>query len=121
MKFVLLLVLTGLFGVAQAATPQLTIDFKPPTLNADGTPIGAAALTYQVYLGASGKEIKYGAPIASGPYTVNLGLTPGQTVCVQVSTIANAMESIKSTEACATLPQPIPTAPTTVTVTLALK
>lgn len=120
MKFLLALVLTGLFGVAQAVTPQLTIDFKAPTLNVDGTPIGGS-LTYQVYLGASGKEIKYGAPIASSPYTFNLGMTPGQTVCAQVSTIANAVESIKSTEACATLPQPTPTAPITVTVTIALK
>lgn len=102
-----------------AAGPSVNITWAAPTANADGTAI-TGALTYQLYSGASGAEVKTGTPVSASPYVLSAGLTPGKSICVQLTAIANGVESDKTPEACATVPFPKPKSPTTVTVTIKL-
>lgn len=104
--------------VVHAATPQLTVTWTAPSNYVDGTAIGTAAITYQLYAGASGKEVKLGNPVTSPPYVISPTPAPGVTECVQVTAIVNGVESAKTPEACGTIPYPAPNTPTVVTITI---
>jgi len=116
----LVIILVTHFASAQGTTPpQFTITWVGPTNYIDGTPIGTAAITYQLYAGAgSGKEAKLGSPVTSPPYVITPSPSPGTNECVQITAIVNGVESAKSAEACATMPFPAPTSPTVVTITI---
>lgn len=102
--------------VAQAATPTVTVSWVAPTANVDGTPI-AGPITYQFYVGTSGKEVKSGQPVSG--LTMNIAAPPpGQQVCVQLTAIVNGVESDKTSEACAVMPFPQPNGPTVVTIVI---
>jgi len=121
MKYLLL----ALFGAAfvlppivAAASPTLTVTWTAPTKKEDGSLI-AGTLTYQLYSGVSGKEVKLGVPVTASPYIVTTGIpAPGQTLCFQVTAILNGVESVRTPEACVTIPYPRPVSPTQITVTV---
>lgn len=102
---------------AQAATPVVTITWVAPTQNVDLTPI-TAPLTYQLYIGKSGAEVKSGSPLAATSFTLTPSPAPGTQVCVKVTAIANGVESAQSGEACATMPFPAPNSPTVVSIVI---
>lgn len=102
--------------LAQSTTPPtVTVAWVAPTLNTDGTSI-TGALTYQLYVGASGKEASFGKPVLASPTVITPTPAPGSSVCVQVTAIANGVESDRSAEACTTIPYPTPTFPTVITI-----
>jgi len=122
MKFPFLLVSTliilSMAFAAMAATPTLTVNWMAPTQNGDGTAI-TGAITYQLYVGPTGKEVKFGNPVTSPPYVITTGIpAPGGTICVQVTATVNAIESARTPEACATIPYPRPGSPVQVSVTV---
>jgi hypothetical protein len=102
---------------ADAATPATyTVTWSAPTQYTDNSTI-AGAITYQLYVGASGQEVKYKTPVTAPPYVLVPTPAPGQT-CVQVTATVNAVESARSTEVCATVVSPAPKSPTSVTATV---
>ena len=102
---------------AQAAAPTFTITWMPPTQYEDGSPL-TAALTYQMYVGASGKEVAYKTPVTSPPYVLVPTPAAGTRICVQVTAIANGVESTRTQEVCSTVPFLAPSFPISVTVTV---
>ena len=104
--------------LAQAASPPtVTVAWVAPTQNTDGTAINGA-LTYQLYVGASGKETSFGSPVSASPFVITPTPAPGSNVCVQVTAIANGVESARSTEACTTIPYPTPNFPAVITIVI---
>ena len=102
-----------------ATTPTYTVTWSAPTKYTDQTTI-AGAITYQLYVGASGQEMRYKTPVTAPPYVLVPTPGPGQT-CVQVTATVNGVESIRSAEVCATVPLPppiIPNPPSNVTATV---
>ena len=95
--------------VALAATPTYTVTWSAPTKYTDQTTI-AGAITYQLYVGPSGQEVRYKTPVTAPPYVLVPTPGPGQT-CVQVTSTVNGVESIRSPEVCATVPLPPPIIP----------
>lgn len=112
--FLALLMLVVPASQAQA-TSQVTVSWTAPTKNTDGSAI-SGAVTYQLYVGASGKEAKLGNPVTAPPYVITPTPAPGTTVCAQITAIANAVESDKTPEACTTIPYPTPNSPSVVTI-----
>lgn len=104
-------------SAAFAAALTSTITWTPPTTNTDGTVI-SGPITYQLYVGAKGAEVKYKTPVTSPPYVLVPTPAPGTQVCVQVTATANGVESAPSAEVCAQIPQSIPNPPSNVTITL---
>ena len=104
-------------AAAFAAAPQITVSWTAPTANTDGTAI-TGAITYQLYVGTSGKEAKFGNPVTSPPYIITPTPAPGSQVCVQVTAIANGVESDRTPEACTVVPFPVPGSPTVVTIVI---
>lgn len=102
-----------------AATPSWTVTWTAPTTNTDGTAI-TSPLTYQLYVGATGAEVKNGNPVSAPPYVLSPAPAPGVNTCVQVTAIAAGIESARSKEVCATIPLPVPGTPPTVTCTIQL-
>lgn len=120
MNKILFFLISALFltmAEAQGA-PQFTVTWTAPTAYTDGTLIGTAAITYQLYSGASGAEVKLGNPVTSPPYVITPAPAPGKPLCVQVTAIVNGVESVKSAEACGTMPYPAPNSPTVITITI---
>jgi hypothetical protein len=111
---------TLLWSRAHAVTtPTYIITWSAPTRYTDQTTI-AGAITYQLYVGASGQEMRYKTPVTAPPYVLVPTPGPGQT-CVQVTSTVNGVESIRSPEVCATVPLPppiIPNPPSNVTATV---
>ncbi len=105
-----------LIRVALAASPPFVVNWVKPTTFADGTPL-TGTVTYQLYIGPSGKEVKFGNPVTSPPYSAT-SPAPGVNQCAQVTVIANGVESDRSAEACATIPYPKPAMVTSVTVSV---
>jgi fibronectin type 3 domain-containing protein len=108
MRLTIFIALLAVGFTAVAQTPRsATITFSRPTQYTDGTSIAAAtALSYKVYAGAKGSASKpVVATVTSTTATVNTGLPAGET-CVEVSVVANGVESSKSNEACKTFPFP---------------
>ena len=101
----------SLIGAAVAAT--LTATWTAPTTNTDGSPI-TAPLTYNVYSGASGAEVR----TQSGLTVTTQALTAAAGVkqCVQVTAVANDLESARTPEVCATPSFSVPNAPTGLTL-----
>jgi hypothetical protein len=97
-----------------AAAPSAVLTWTAPTLNTDGTTI-TGAITYSVYKGATGAETFFTAGITTTATT--LAGTPGTTQCFQVTAVVNGVESAKSNEVCKSFPNPVPAAPTGLTVT----
>lgn len=102
---------------AQAATPVVTVMWTPPTTFVDGTPI-VGAITYQLYVGASGAETKFGNPVTAPPYVITPTPKSGVTTCGKVTAIVNGVESAQSVEACGTVPFPTSNSPTTIIITI---
>lgn len=102
---------------AQAAAPTVTITWSAPTANTDGTAL-TGALTYQLYVGTKGAEVKYKTPVTSPPYVLVPTPSAGSQVCAQVTATASAVESAPSAEVCTQIPQSTPNAPSNVTITL---
>ncbi len=122
MKSFLLLVVSAILllgaSVTEATAPQFTITWTAPKTNVDGTAI-SGAITYQVYAGVgSGKEVKIGTPVSAASYVLTPLPAPGSNECVQVTAIANGVESARSVEACATVPFPAPSSPTVITISI---
>lgn len=112
--FLALLMLGVPVSQAQAA-PQVTVSWVAPSKFTDGTTI-AGAITYQLYVGTSGKEAKFGNPVTAPPYVITPTPAAGTQVCVQITATVNATESDKTPEACTTVPYPAPSSPTVVTI-----
>lgn len=107
-----LLAVTG--SEAQTATPQqFSITWTAPTANTDGTPI-SGPISYQLYAGAPGQEVKFGAPVTSPPYLINPVPAAGTTECVQITAIVAGVESAKTPEICAGIPALSPAPPSNV-------
>jgi len=102
--------------VVHAATPAFTVTWSAPTQYTDGTAI-AGAITYQVYAGPSGQEVKFGNPVTASPYVINPTPAPGTTLCVQVTATVAGIESDRPTEVCGTVPRQ-PKGPATTTITI---
>lgn len=106
-----------LVPLAQAATSQFSVSWSAPTTYEDASKI-TGAITYQMYVGASGKEVKFGNPVTSPPYVIVPTPAPGVTTCVQVTSTVAAVESKRPTEVCGTVPFPLPNPPATTTITI---
>jgi len=113
--FLALLILGVPASQAQAAAPQVTVSWVAPTKNEDGSAI-SGAITYQLYVGTSGKEAKFGNPVTAPPYVITPTPAAGTQVCVQITAMVGGVESAKTSEACATMPFPTPGSPTVVTI-----
>lgn len=115
---VALMALTAGLVSAQAAAPSaFTITWIPPTQFVDGT-ILTGAVTYQMYVGVTGKEVAYKTPVTSPPYVLVPTPAAGTSTCVQVTATVNGVESARSAEVCATVPFTAPNIPTAVAVTV---
>lgn len=88
-----------------------TVGWDAPTLNTDGTAI-TAPLTYNVYSGAKGAEVLDQAAVIG--LAANVAATPGVEKCIEVTAVANGVESDRSAEVCTTKPFPKPLPPTNV-------
>lgn len=120
MKKLILLLMVGLLvplSEAQGAGVAYTLTWTAPTLNTDGSSI-TGAITYQVYTGATGKEVKFGNPVTSPPYVVTPTPAAGTTLCAYVTATVGGVESAPSTEACGTIPKSTPNAPGTLIITI---
>lgn len=103
---------------AQATTPQFVVTWTPPTTNTDGTLI-TLPISYQLYTGPAGKEVKTGNPVTAPPYVVNNPAPlPGQTLCATITATVNGQTSVQTAEACGTIPFATPNPPTTVIITI---
>lgn len=114
--------LAGIFAL-HAQAPSVTLTWVAPTMNTDGTPVSSAQqpITYSIYQGPSGQEAT--TPVQTGvtalTATITSGLTPGSTVCWQLTaTDALGQTSAKTNEACVTLAPSVPNPPGNVTVKL---
>jgi hypothetical protein len=120
-KLALLLALGGI-SIAHAATCvvaapgsplTITLNFVPPTINANGTPL-TLPLTYDVYMGTvSGAETQLATGITTSPYSVSAGLAVGETYYVQMAAQDANGVSAKSNEACKSFSAPKPVITTT--------
>lgn len=111
------LLAVGLLSTAcYAVPPSYTVTWGVPTQNTDSTTI-VGAITYQLYVGPSGQEVKYKTPVTAPPYVLVPTPAAGQT-CVQVTATVNGVESALSPEVCAVVPvaKPNPPAPVTASV-----
>lgn len=90
--------------IAAAGAPlTMTLNFVPPTLNANGTPI-TLPLTYDIYLGTTsgGETLLVSGLTSTSPYVINAGLVAGNTYYVEMAAVdANGIGS-KNDEACKT-------------------
>lgn len=114
-------VMVAFDDVANAATPpQANVSWNAPTTYVDGSPITSTSpITYQLYIGSSGKEAKFGAPISnSTSMTVSSLPVSGTQWCAQVSAIVAGVESALSTEACTVVPFPTPNSPIVITIVI---
>jgi hypothetical protein len=107
-----------LMWAAEAATPPTaTVTWTKPSLYTDGTAIGTAAVTYQLYVGATGAEVAYKTPVTSPPYVLVPTPTPGTAFCVQVTATVAGVESDRTQEVCSMIPKvTTPAAPTALKV-----
>lgn len=105
----------ALSGCAQAvaATVSKTATWAAPTLNTDGSAI-TDAITYNVYAGASGKEVLLKSGVTAP--TLSVATTAGTATCVQVTTVVDTVESARTPEVCVTSSFPTPDPPTTLTL-----
>jgi hypothetical protein len=89
--------------VAAPGSPlTITLNFVPPTLNTDGTPI-TLPLTYDVYMGtSSGGESQLATGITASPYSISAGLAAGNTYYVQMAAQDANGVGPKTNEACKT-------------------
>lgn len=110
------LLLGAVACLAQAATPTFTVTWPAPTQYEDGSTI-VGAITYQLYVGPKGAEVKYKTPVTSPPYILVPTPGPGVT-CAQVTATVGGVESARSGEACGTVAAPIPKPPATVVATV---
>lgn len=102
-------------AVAQAVGNTATITWGPPTGNTDGTAL-AGTITYNIYQGAKGAEVKTASGVSGTSFTVSTGLADGTTVCWYVTAVEGGQESAPSAEACKTFPPAVPLPPSSVTV-----
>lgn len=116
MKYFLIGFLLAFGSLAHAAPPQFVITWSAPTQFDDGSPL-TGGITYQVYVGPPGAEVKYVTPPTAPPLTLSPTPGPGVT-CVQVTATVNGRESVRTPEKCATMPSPTPNPPTAVTATV---
>lgn len=105
-------------STAQSGTLSATLTWNAVTQNTDGTPV-VAPVSYNVYEGAKGAEAA--TPVATGvattTWTATTGLSPGATVCFEVTAVSGAgIESAKSNESCKTFAPEVPNPPTNLTV-----
>ncbi len=105
-------------SVASSGTLSAVLTWTAVTTNVDGTAV-VAPVTYNVYQGAKGAEAA--TPVATGitatTWTATTGLSPGATVCFEVTAVSGAgIESAKSNEACKTFAPEVPSAPAGLTV-----
>jgi len=117
-KLSVILAIVGIVDmIAMAATPQTyTITWTASSQNIDNSPI-VGAITYQLYVGPAGQEMKWGNPVTAPPYILSPTPAPGET-CVQVTATVNKVESARSLEACATVAPPTPKSPSPVIVSV---
>lgn len=111
----LLLLASPLF--AQSYTAQWTA----PTKNTDGSAI-TQTLNYTLWQATQGSTLaKVQTGIAGLSTTITKGLTPGTTQCFAVSALntTTGSESAQTTPVCIAIPQPVPSAPGGLTITLA--
>jgi hypothetical protein len=100
---------------AQGAGNTAALAWTAPTVNTDGSAL-TGALTYNIYQGAKGAEVKSVSGVTTTTYTVSSGLTDGSTVCWYVTAVEGGQESASSAEVCKTFPPAIPQAPASLTV-----
>lgn len=100
---------------AQAA-PTVTVSWVAPTTDVNGVAL-TGPITYQFYVGTSGKEVKSGNPV-SGLMMNIAAPAPGVQVCVQLTAIVNGIESDKTPETCTVMPFAQPNSPTVVTIVI---
>lgn len=96
-----------------ALAQTLTAAWTAPTANTDGTPI-TAPVTYNLYSGAKGAEVKTQSALTAT--TITVAATPGTQLCVRVTAVVNALESAQSAEACGTRAFSTPAAPASLTL-----
>lgn len=91
--------------LAQAAPLSAVLSWPPSTTRTDGTPI-TGPVTFTVYQGPSGAEVKTFSWILGSTLTVTTGLASGTTVCWQVTETetATGLESARTPENCKTFP-----------------
>lgn len=104
-------------SVALAAALTTTVTWTSPTTNTDGSAI-TGPITYQLYVGPKGAEVKYKTPVTSPPYVLVPTPPAGSQVCAEVTATVNAVESAPSAEVCANIPAPTPNPPTNVSITV---
>lgn len=105
-------------GTALAAPPVATVTWTPPTTHTDGSTIAAGVLTYNLYQGLTGAEVKVQSGLTVASATVTAGLTAGTTQCFTVTAIEAGVEGAQSAEACAAIPKLVPGVPTQITVVI---
>jgi hypothetical protein len=98
--------------------PVVTLSWSAPTLNTDGSAI-TPPLTYNLYQGGSATSLaKVQTGLTSTSTTVSAGLTPGSTQFFSVTAVENGQESAQETPVSVGIPEPVPSAPTGLTVVL---
>lgn len=101
-----------------AAPPSAAVSWSAPTANTDGSAIPAGALTYNLYQGLTGAEVKVQSALTAAATTVTAGLTAGTSQCFTVTAVEAGVESAPSAETCALIPKPVPGVPTQITVVI---
>ena len=112
-----LLMLVGLLLVGcslSAAPPTGVLTWTPPTTYSDGSPLGAAAITYAVYQGPAKAETKVISGLTTLTYTATV--QAGATVCWTVTASVAGLESVPSAEVCKSFSPVAPSAPGNVAV-----
>lgn len=104
--------------LACAAPPSAAVSWTAPTTNTDGSAIPAGSLTYNLYQGLTGAEVKVQSALTAASTTVTTGLTAGTNQCFTVTAVEAGVESGPSAETCALIPKPVPGVPTQITVVI---
>jgi len=123
-KFGLILLLAASVALAQAASPTASLSWTAPTAYTSGAAFpSGTAITYNLYQGtqvgtAVPSLLKVQSGLTAASATVTVGLTPGTTQCFAVTALVAGIESSQSNQACTAIPNPVPDAPTQITVVI---
>lgn len=98
----------ALFPVLVFAAVTLSVKWAAPTTYTDGTTI-SDPITYNVYVGATGAEVKSQSALTATQATI--AATANVQQCATITAVVNGVESAQSAEGCATKGFPVPSAP----------
>jgi len=118
LAFMLAVAIAACVNHATAQGPSAVLSWTAPTTYTNGSLIGSATITYNIYQGLTGQEgtTPVQTNLSATTATITAGLTPGTTQCFEVTALVAGVESAKSNEACKTFAPLVPSAPTSLTV-----